>query len=375
MKTDKKQRVLVAMSGGVDSSVAALLMKKKGYEVLGVFMKNWSDTKNEIGECKWKDERKMAVKIASKLNIPLITLDFEKEYRRDVVEKMFENYRKGITPNPDIDCNQKVKFPLLIKTAKKLKADYVVTGHYARIKRKEGGCELLRAKDESKDQSYFLYRINRNELKNSLFPIGDYTKKQVRDIARKNSFPNFDKKSTVGICFIGKINLKKFLQKKIRPKKGKILDPNGNIIGEHDGIYYYTIGQRIGSRFGIEIAKEKLNKKRFERWYVARKNLKKNEIVAAPKNHSLNFRKEIIIKKFHLIYGDKKQFIKSISKKPKKVLSRIRQVGELLPSRIYFEKNKFKITLNKAITGVSMGQAIVLYEGKKTLGGGVINFE
>src|SRR3989344_3162187 len=198
----KKQRVLVAMSGGVDSSVAAFLMKKKGYEVIGGFMKNWSDAKNEIGECKWKDERKMAVKIASKLNIPLITLDFEKEYRKNVVEKMFENYRKGITPNPDIDCNQKVKFPLLIKTAKKLKADYVVTGHYARIKRKEGGCELLRAKDESKDQSYFLYRINRNELKNSLFPIGDYTKKQVRDIARKNSFPNFDKKSTVGICFI-----------------------------------------------------------------------------------------------------------------------------------------------------------------------------
>ena len=264
----------MAMSGGVDASVAALLMKKKGYDGIGVFMKNWSDTKDlTTGECSWKEDRKMAMKIAAKLEIPLITLDFEKEYRRDVVDKMFKNYRKGITPNPDIDCNQKIKFPLLWKAAKKLKADYIVTGHYSRIKNNK----LYRAKDESKDQSYFLYRLNQDDLKHSLFPIGDYTKKKVREIARKNKFPNFDRKGTVGICFIGKINLKKFLQRKIKPKKGKILDPEGNLIGEHDGIYYYTSGQRIGPRFGIEIDKGK----RMKRWYVARKNLKRNEIIAA----------------------------------------------------------------------------------------------
>jgi len=347
------------MSGGVDSSVAALLIKKKGYEVICVFMKNWSDTKDIKGECSWKEDRKMAMKIAAKLEIPLITLDFEKEYRRDVVDEMFKNYKKGITPNPDIDCNQKIKFPLLWKAAKKLNADYVVTGHYSKIKNNK----LYRARDESKDQSYFLYRLNQNDLKHSMFPIGEYTKKQVREIARKNKFPNFDRKGTVGICFIGKINLKKFLQKKIKPKKGKILDPEGNLIGEHDGIYYYTIGQRIGPRFGIEIDKGKTMK----RWYVARKDLKKNEITAAPESHIMNLRREIFLKKSHWI--DKEP-------NPGKYNARIRQVGELLPCKLSYNKSKkqHKIIINKAITGVSEGQAIVLYKGKKVLGGGVIGF-
>lgn len=382
----KQHRVLVAMSGGVDSSIAALLMKNLGFQVIGAFMKNWSQSKDELGECLWKEERKMAMKIASRLKIPLITLDFEKQYKKEVVEKMFRDYRKGITPNPDIDCNQKIKFPLLIKEAKKLGADFVVTGHYARIKetksftnpsfklaskviKKNKKYELLRAKDESKDQSYFLYRLNQNELPWILFPIGDYTKKEIRKIAKKNNFPNFDKKSTVGICFIGKINLKKFLKKKIKPKKGKILNPEGNIIGEHDGIYYYTIGQRIGPRYGIEISKKNDNKRNLKRWYVAKKNLRKNEIIAAPENHPLLYRKEIFLKKPHWI-----------TEKPKnnsRVFSRIRQVGELIPSKISYDKNKrkYKVILNKAITGVSQGQAIVLYKGKKVLGGGEIVFK
>jgi tRNA-specific 2-thiouridylase len=358
-----KTKVLVAMSGGVDSSVAALLMKKQGYDVIGAFMKNWSGTKNSLGECNWKEERNHAIKIATKLNIPLITLDFEKPYRKKVVDKMFKDYKKGITPNPDIDCNQKVKFPLLIKAAKKLGAKYVVTGHYARIKKNE----LLRASDEKKDQSYFLCKTKQNELKHLMFPIGNYTKKQVREIAKKNKFLNFDKKSTVGICFIGKVNLKEFLQKKIKPKHGKILDPKGNVIGKHDGIYYYTIGQRLGPRYGFEISKKNDNKKFMKRWYVASKNPRKNEIIAAPENHKLLYRKEIIIKKPHWI-----------SEKPKnnsKVHSRIRQVGELLPSKITFKNKKYKVTLNKPITGVSEGQAIVLYKGKKVLGGGEIKFK
>ena len=384
MKT--KLKVLVAISGGVDSSVAALLMKRKGYEVIGVFIKSWSNTKNP-NECNWKEERKVAIKIAAKLNIPLITLDFEKQYRKDVVEKMFKDYRKGITPNPDIDCNQKVKFPLLIKAAKKFNVDYIVTGHFCKIKgtkfpfikpsfklgskliKTKNNYELLRAKDETKDQSYFLYRIKQNELKHLIFPIGDYTKKQVREIARKNKFPNFDKKSTVGICFIGKVNLKEFLQKKIKAKKGKIFDPNRNIIGEHDGIYYYTIGQRLGPRYGIEIEKQGDNKKQLKRWYVARKDSRKNEIVLAPEGHKLLYRKEIIIKNPHWINEEPKNNLK--------VFSRIRQVGELLPSKILYNENKkqFKVILNKKITGVSEGQAIVLYQGKKVLGGGEIRFE
>ena len=381
-----KIKVLLAMSGGVDSSVAVLLLKKQGYEVIGAFMVNWSDTKNKItGECAWREERRIAMKIAAKLKIKFITLNFEKLYKKDVVDVMFKNYQEGITPNPDIDCNQKIKFPLLINEAKKLGCDFVATGHYARIfaryspeskfeksergsekgiKNNKGKYELLRAKDELKDQSYFLYRIKQNELKNILFPIGNYTKKEVREIANKNKFPNHNKKSTVGICFIGKINLKEFLKKRIKPKKGIILDPDGNKIGEHDGIYYYTIGQRIGQRFGIEVEKtEKIQKK----WYVARKILKTNTIIAAPENHPLNYRKEIIIKNSHWI-----------NKKPKnnsEVLSRIRQVGELLPSTLIYNKNKIKIILKKAITGVSQGQAIVLYQREKCLGGGVIGFD
>ena len=357
-------------------------------------MKNWSNEKNSLGECDWKEERRMAIKIASKLKIPLITFDFEKQYRKEVVEKMFSDYKKGITPNPDIDCNQKIKFPLLIKEAKKLNADFVVTGHYARIKetkvslinpsfklasrviKKNKKYELLRAKDESKDQSYFIYRLRQNELKHLIFPIGDYTKKHVREIARREKFPNFDKKSTVGICFIGKVNLKEFLKEKIKTKKGRILSPEGDVIGEHDGIYYYTIGQRLGLRYGIEISKKGDDKKNLRRWYIARKNPKKNEIIAAPEGHELLFRKEIIIKNFYLISEDKNKFKKNLSK-PQKVLSRIRQVGELLSSKISYNKKKkqFKVILDKAITGVSEGQAIVLYKGEKVLGGGVIGFK
>lgn len=378
----KKTKILLAISGGVDSSVAALLLKKQGYEVIGAFMVNWSDTKNKItGECAWREEKKIAMKIAAKLEIKFITLNFEKLYKKDVVDIMFKNYQKGITPNPDIDCNNKIKFPLLIKEAKKLKCDFIATGHYARIKKTKDKYELLRAKDESKDQSYFLYRIKQNELKKVLFPIGKYTKKQVREIAKKNNFPNYNKKSTVGICFIGKVNLKEFLQKKIKPKKGIILDPNGNKIGEHDGIFYYTIGQRIGSRYGIEISKpEKMQKK----WYVARKIPKTNTIIAAPEGHELNFRKEIYIKNPHwisenpknnskVLYSNRRS-IKSTAR-PAKVLARIRQVGELLPSVLQYKNKKYKIILKKAITGVSQGQAIVLYEGEKCLGGGVIGFE
>jgi len=352
----KPKKVLIAMSGGVDSSVAALIMKKQGYEVIGAFMKNFSHSKYGLGECKWQDERKHAIKIAAKLSIPLITFDFEKQYSKQVIDKMFENYKKGITPNPDIDCNEKIKFPLLLKAMKKLGADYLVTGHFARTKKGK----LYRAKDESKDQSYFLYRIKKEELNKCIFPIGKYTKNQIRKMAKGHGFQNYNKKSTVGICFIGKINLKDFLKKKIKPKKGDIINPKGEIIGQHDGVYYYTIGERLGPRYGFEIERGEGGK--LKRWYVARKNIRKNILVVAPEGHPLNYRKKIIMKNPHWI-----------NKKPRngKVYSRIRQVGELLPSKL----KDNKITLKKPITGISQGQAIVLYKGKKCLGGGEIYFE
>jgi tRNA-uridine 2-sulfurtransferase len=376
MKTKSKPKVLLAMSGGVDSSVAALLLKKQGYDVIGAFMKNWSDTKDPLtGRCAWRTERKMALKVASQLNIPLITLDFEKQYRKEVIEKMFEKYKKGITPNPDIDCNQKIKFPLLLREAKKLNINLIATGHYARVresKDKTNTYELLRGTDESKDQSYFLYKINQKELSSCLFPIGEYTKEQIRNIAKNNHFPNYDKKGTVGICFIGKVNIKKFLQRKIKPKKGKILNPDGKIIGEHDGIYYYTIGQRLGPRYGFELDRGDKNKP--SKWYVAKKDVKRNVLIAAPENHPLNFRKEVIAKNIHFIDNPQVNKIKGGDKL--KVLSRIRHVGELLPSILSYNKKskQFRIILNEAITGVSEGQAIVFYQREKVLGGGEIRF-
>ncbi len=364
----EKKKVLLALSGGVDSSVAALLLKKQGYEVIGAFMKNWSDTKNQItGECQWKIERRYAQKIAIQLEIPLITLDFEKEYKSLVVDEMFKKYKKGITPNPDIDCNRKIKFPLLLKEAKKRKIDFIATGHYARVIKKKNKFKLLRAKDETKDQSYFLYTLKQSELKHCLFPIGEYTKIEVRKIAEKNKFPNFDKKGTVGICFIGKINLKTFLEQKIKNKKGKILDPEGNIIGEHNGIFYYTLGQRVGPRFDLEISHKTEKGKDYSKWYIAKKDAKKNILVVAPQGHKLLYRKNLVLKEFHLIDEDKEIY----KKKAQKVLVRIRHVGELLPAKISYNKN-FKIELDEEITGVSDGQALVIYRGEKVLGGGVI---
>jgi tRNA-specific 2-thiouridylase len=365
------EKILLALSGGVDSSVAAMILQKQGYEVIGAFMKNWSDTKNKItGECQWKEERRYAEKVSALLGIKLITLDFESQYKKQVVDKMFLKYKKGITPNPDVDCNREIKFPMLIKAAKKLGINLVATGHYIRKKQnKNGKWELLRAKDEMKDQSYFLYMLKQNEIKNCLFPIGDYTKTQVREIAEKNNFPNFNKKGTVGICFIGKINLKDFLEKKIKNKKGKIIDPNGNVVGEHDGIFYYTIGQRIGPRFDLNITHESEKGQDYKRWYVAKKNAKKNILVVAPEGHEILLRKNMIVKNLYLIDEDKKEY----KKRSKNVLVRIRQVGELLPGKLFYENNRFKVVLENAIKGISDGQAIVIYSGEKVLGGGEIS--
>ena len=370
-----KQKVIVAMSGGVDSSVAAFLMKKKGFDVTGVFLKCWSDSKDFSGECTWKNERRSAQKVCEKLKIPLITVDAEKEYKKYVVNEMFNDYKKGITPNPDILCNETVKFPFLFEEAKKLGANNIVTGHFVRIKKFFNGKYFLqRGSDESKDQSYFLYRLKESDLKKLIFPIGKYAKPEVRKIAKKAGFENHEKKSTVGICFIGKTNMKDFLKTKIKPRKGKIIDPNGNVVGYHDGIYYYTIGQKIGSKIDLEIDKHSDDKRKLSKWYVAKKDIEKNILVVAPEGHKILLRKEMALNDFHLITEDPNKIKNRSERKGLKVYSRIRHVGELIPSRLKYnsQKKRFELFLSRAITGVSNGQAAVLYKNRNVFGGGTI---
>ena len=217
-KKESKGKVLVGMSGGVDSSVSAHILVDQGYEVTGGFMKNFSDTKDLwTGECEWKRDRRDAMRVAAGLNIPLLTFDFEEEYRKQVLERMFEEYESGITPNPDILCNEEIKFGIFFDEAIKRGFDYVATGHYARVELGKNGHELLKGIDQNKDQSYFLHRIPKDRLKQILFPIGSYTKEEVRDMAKRMDLATAEKPDSQGICFVGNLEMKEFLRKKYSP--------------------------------------------------------------------------------------------------------------------------------------------------------------
>ena len=361
-----KEKVLLGLSGGVDSAVAALLLKKQGYEVIGAFMKNFSETKNSLtGECHYLEDKKDAQKIAAILGIKFITLNFEKEYKKYVIDPMFKAYKSGLTPNPDSLCNKIIKFPLLWKHAKKLGCSYIATGHYVRVKKTSSGTSLLRGKDEKKDQSYFLYDLTQQDLKHTLFPIGNFTKEKVRKIARKNKFPNADKKGTRGICFVGKISMKPFLEQKIKPKKGKVLSPEKEVIGSHKGIMFYTIGERIAPSSGILID-NKIKNTSGKKWYVADKIINKNIIIAAPQNHPSLKKDSFYLKKINWI--EKKQ------KPPIKAKVRIRHLGELIPAQITSKNNKIFCKLKKPTQGLAEGQSAVIYKGSKVLCGGEIRY-
>ena len=364
---NKQKTVLLGLSGGVDSAVAALLLKKKGYKVIGAFMRNFSETKNKLtGECSWVEDKKEAQKIAAKLNIPLIILNFENEYKKYVINPMFESYKKGLTPNPDSLCNKIIKFPLLWKEAEKLGADYIATGHYIKRKKTKKGFSLQIPKDKKKDQSYFLYDLTQKDLEHTLFPIDKYSKEQVRKIAKKSRLSNYDKKGTSGICFVGKINMKDFLKQKIKPKKGKLLNPEGKIVGEHNGIMYYTIGERIGERYGIKINKEYSNKLG-KKLYIANKKIKKNELIIAPEGHPILEKGNFYIKQINWISEKPKLPLKNIKVK-------IRHLGDMIPAKIQLKNKKYFCTTTRPIKGLAEGQSAVIYQKKNILGGGEIRF-
>ncbi len=369
LENQKPKTVLLGLSGGVDSAVSALLLKKQGYEVIGAFIKSFSRKNSKIkGNCLWKEDIKYAKKIAKKLNIFLIKFNFENEYLKDVIEPMFKDYKKGLTPNPDALCNKKVKFPLLWKEAQKLGADYIATGHYIKkIQNPDKSYSIKIPKDKNKDQSYFLYDLTQFDLKHSLFPIGDaeLTKDEVRKIAKKNNFLNYDKPGTRGLCFIGKMNMKSFLRQKIKRKPGKIINTKKEIIGKHDGTMYYTIGERAINNENFKVNKE-YRKKTKSKLYIIKKNSKKNTITLAPKGHPDSFRKKFQLKKTN--------FINPIKFPLNKIKVRIRHLGKLYPAKITKKNKKILVKLKKPIENIAEGQSCVIYQGSKILGGGEIKY-
>jgi len=342
MSDNRKIKVAVGMSGGVDSSLAAALLVEQGYEVIGVFMECW----NELG-CRTDKDRKDALKVALKLKISFKVLDFKREYKRQVIDWFYEEFKKGRTPNPDVVCNKEIKFGLFLSWVIKNGFDYMATGHYARVKNER----LFRGIDEKKDQTYFLAMLNQKQLSKVMFPIGEMTKSQVRKEAKKRGIDVWDKKDSTGICFVGHdYSFADFLKRKIKEHEGEVVDMKGKVIGKHKGFEFYTIGQRHGFVVKQKSAKTKP-------WYVVRKEVEKNRLVVGNK-------KDLGRKKFEV--GDWHWIDREDLKG--KLQCRIRHQGRLIGCEI---KGK-EVRLNKFEYGVAGGQVCVVYGGKECLGGGII---
>lgn len=368
VKTSRKL-VFVGMSGGVDSSVAALLLKKMGYEVIGIFIRSWSN--QDLVNCPWEKDSEDARRVAEKIGIPFYVWDFEKEYKKEVVDYMIETYKKGLTPNPDVLCNKQIKFGLFLDKAKNLGADFIATGHYIKKIKTPKGFKLIQAKDLSKDQSYFLWMLNFEQIKNSLFPIGDYPKSEVRQIAQKAGLPVYNKKDSQGICFLGKVRLFDFLKNFIKEKEGEVKTIDGRVVGRHRGVWFYTIGQRhIGvSAGGLG---DKHNSKPF---YVVDKDTQNNIlIVAQGEDHPALYKKEIKIEKINFLSENhQNQFEKN---KELKIYCRVRYRQPLFEAKLIKEKSDIKIIFNKSQKFVASGQSAVFYLPYKNnfelIGGGII---
>lgn len=340
------KKVYVGMSGGVDSSVTAALLKEQGYEVTGVYMKNWSqDLPGFV--CPWKEDYQDAKRVAVQLGIDFKLYDFETEYRQKVVDYMVAEYQAGRTPNPDIMCNQEVKFKLFLEAALSDGADMIATGHYARI----NNGQLLAGLDGNKDQSYFLYRVTEAALRKSLMPIGEYAKPAVRELAHKYGLATADKKDSQGICFVGKVGIKEFLLHELGPQPaGPIVDQAGRTIGEHDGAIFYTIGQRHGLHVGGGLP-----------YYVARKDMATNTIyVTTDLNQAELWHKTVQLEDVH--------WINEAPVEGQKCQVRLRYRGPLIECTNHVNM----LTLSAEQRGLAAGQSAVLYDGDRVLGGGII---
>lgn len=344
------KKVFVGMSGGVDSSVTAALLKEQGYKVTGVYMKNWSRDLPGF-PCPWKDDYQDAKRVAVQLDIPFKLYDFETEYRQKVVDYMTAEYIAGLTPNPDIMCNQEVKFKLFLDTALEDGADLIATGHYARLKNHR----LLTAEDQNKDQTYFLYRISPAAIDKTLFPLGGLTKPEVRAIAKKLALVTAAKKESMGICFVGKVGIKDFLLNELgRQRPGNIIDQHGQKVGRHEGAIFYTIGQRHGLDLGGGLP-----------FYVTGKDMSKNEVyVTTDLDDKQLWGKSIKLSDVH--------WIQSTPISGQTVLVRTRHRALLISAIVEKSDGKWNLLLEQEVRALSPGQSAVIYDGETVLGGGII---
>jgi tRNA-specific 2-thiouridylase len=350
----KKPRVALGMSGGVDSSVSAHLLVEAGYDITGIYLECW-----RAPGCRTEEDRKDALNVALKLGIPFQVLDFKQEYKDRVVEYFFDEYQKGRTPNPDVMCNKEIKFGMFYDWAMKEGFDFVATGHYAQVEKTlDNEFALTTSTDEHKDQTYFLYRLTNTQLQHILFPIGHLTKTQVREEAQKRSLDVASKKDSVGICFIGDINVHEFLKERLGENPGTVVDTKGNVIGKHNGLWFYTVGQRHG--FTIQattLVKQsdgsEINKHNIPPFYVIKKNPEKNELVVGFGTET--YQKEFNVSDLHLINGSEAEL------NNQKLLVRIRHTGKLHPCSIQKKTKQWTVTLETAIQGIAEGQSAVFY--------------
>lgn len=397
------KRVVVGMSGGVDSSVAAWLLKEQGYDVIGMFMKNWHDDSVTISkECPWLEDSNDAMIVAQKLGIPFQAIDLSKEYKERIVDYMFTEYQKGRTPNPDVLCNREIKFDIFLKAAMRLKADYIATGHYCR----KGAIEqdgkttwqLLSGKDDNKDQSYFLCQLTQEQLSKALFPIGELQKSEVRRIAKEQELVTADKKDSQGLCFVGKVRLPEFLQQKLQPKKGVVIEvpadaamfqeddtteqtsggavvtdlkkvtapyiyetAQGKVVGEHNGAHYYTIGQRKGLNIGGTP----------KPLFIIETDTKENIIYTGQgEDHPGLYRKGLFVEPadIHWVRED----LRMAAGESRQYQVRIRYRQDLESAWLHMQDDGLYIVFDQPQKAIAPGQFAVWYEGDELVGSGVI---
>ncbi len=355
-----KRRVVVGMSGGVDSSVTALLLKQQGFEVTGLFMKNWEDDDSDE-YCSSRQDLLDAVSVADTIGIPIEAVNFAAEYKERVFAYFLREYQAGRTPNPDILCNSEIKFKAFLDHALQLGADCIATGHYAQVREANGQFQLLKASDTSKDQSYFLHRLNQAQLSHAMFPLGKLLKSEVRAIAEQHGLSNYAKKDSTGICFIGERPFREFLNRYLPTQPGEMRTPDGKIVGQHIGLSFYTIGQRQG--LGIGGDKDSTG----EPWFVASKDMTHNRlIVVQGHDHPRLLNKRLTALDSHWIGGTAPQLNHTYAAK-----TRYRQADA--PCRItQLDNGNCAVEFNEPQWAVTPGQSVVLYDGEVCLGGAII---